>query len=384
MNLNALVEEWQQKIQDPHFEVITKWKERTDGKVAGYFPVYTPVEIIHACGMLPVGLMGAGNSLEITNADARFGSFICSIAKSTLELGLRGYLTQFDAIFFQSICDTARNLAFLFKRNFESDVFVEYIHFPQNSNSEAAVDFLVHELERVIRDLETLVGRKMTVDDLRNSIQLFNQNRMWIRELYSLRKKFPYKISTAEVVTLVRAGNLMPPDEHSALLIQVLSDVHERDSHQRDKVRVVLEGSFCEQPPVDLLRALDDAGCSVVDDDLVLGRRWFEHDVPLNGDPVRYLAESYVHRSRYSSVRHDSNQNRTEAFLEKVKKSQAGAVIFCIAKFCEPAFFDYVLYKDALEREGIPHLLIEFEEKMWTFERARTEVETFVESILFD
>ena len=37
-----------------------------------------------------------------------------------------------------------------------------------------------------------------------------------------------------------------------------------------------------------------------------------------------------------------------------------------------------------LEREGIPHLLMEFEEKLFTFERLRTEVETFVESLLFN
>jgi benzoyl-CoA reductase/2-hydroxyglutaryl-CoA dehydratase subunit BcrC/BadD/HgdB len=42
-----------------------------------------------------------------------------------------------------------------------------------------------------------------------------------------------------------------------------------------------------------------------------------------------------------------------------------------------------VLYKRELEREGIPHLLLEFEEKMFTFERLRTEVETFVESQIF-
>jgi len=54
------------------------------------------------------------------------------------------------------------------------------------------------------------------------------------------------------------------------------------------------------------------------------------------------------------------------------------------AKFCEPALFDYVIFRRELEKENIPHLLIEFEEKMWTFERTRGEVETFVESLLFD
>ncbi len=168
------------------------------------------------------------------------------------------------------------------------------------------------------------------------------------------------------------------------MLIQVLSDVAQRPAKMRDKIRVVLEGSFCEQPPLELLQALDEAGCYVVDDDLLLGRRWYGSDVPVDGDPLHSLAQAYSQRSVYSSVRHDMRRPRTDGLLEKVRKSNAGAVVFCIAKFCEPAFFDYVLLKDALEREQIPHLLVEFEEKMWTFEKARTEIETFVESLLFD
>ncbi len=183
---------------------------------------------------------------------------------------------------------------------------------------------------------------------------------------------------------LLKAGNFLPPEEHSVLLIQALSDLESRPARPRDKIKVVLEGSFCEQPPLELLQALDDAGCCVVEDDLVLGRRWYQQDVPLTGDPLHALAESYVWHSTYSSVRHDWQNPRTEGLLQKVRRSGAGAVVFCIAKFCEPAFFDYVHYKDALEREGIPHLMVEFEEKMWTFEKARTEIETFVESILFD
>jgi benzoyl-CoA reductase/2-hydroxyglutaryl-CoA dehydratase subunit BcrC/BadD/HgdB len=43
-----------------------------------------------------------------------------------------------------------------------------------------------------------------------------------------------------------------------------------------------------------------------------------------------------------------------------------------------------VLYKKKLEEIGVPHLLLEFEEKLFTFDRVRTEVETFVESLLLD
>jgi benzoyl-CoA reductase/2-hydroxyglutaryl-CoA dehydratase subunit BcrC/BadD/HgdB len=83
-------------------------------------------------------------------------------------------------------------------------------------------------------------------------------------------------------------------------------------------------------------------------------------------------------------VRHDSRKPRHKELIEKVRRRKADAVILLIAKFCEPALFDYVLFKEELEKEGIPHLLMEFEEKMFTFERLRTEVETFVESLLFD
>jgi benzoyl-CoA reductase subunit C len=63
---------------------------------------------------------------------------------------------------------------------------------------------------------------------------------------------------------------------------------------------------------------------------------------------------------------------------------RAEAVVILVAKFCEPALFDYALYRKALDEAGIPHLFLEFEEKMWVFDRVRTEVETFVESMLFE
>jgi len=67
-----------------------------------------------------------------------------------------------------------------------------------------------------------------------------------------------------------------------------------------------------------------------------------------------------------------------------VRDTGADAVIILAAKFCEPALFDYALYKQALDRAAIPHLFLEFDEKMWVFDRLRTEVETFVESMLFE
>ncbi len=371
-------------IYDLNFPTVREWKERhPNGKAIAYFPVYAPVELIHACGMLPVGLHGAGDRLDIQYADARFGSFICSIIKTTLELGLTKHLAPFDGVLFSSICDSARNLCFVMKRNFP-DLYCDFLHLPHNPASQSSTTFLISEYQRLAKHLEGLNGVRLSDDVLSTSIAIYNENRELTRRLYQERARNPHLIRTTELYTLIRAGNFLPVEEHSAMLRATLADLPKRQTKKRDSIRLVIEGSFCEQPPLDLIRILEDAGCYIVDDDFVLGPRWFTEDVPIDREPLRALAESYTNRAVYSSVRHDARHPRQKQLIDKVRRRKATAVLLLIAKFCEPAYFDYVLFKQELEKEGIPHLLMEFEEKMFTFERLRTEVETFVESLLFD
>jgi len=368
----------------PYFLSVREWKQTHPGaKVVAYFPVYAPVELIHAAGMLPVGLSGAGDRLDIQHADARFGSFICSIVKTTLEMGLAGHLEPFDGFLFSTICDSARNLSFVMKRNFPR-MYIDFLHLPHNPSSPAAAQFLAEEYRRLLSELEQLRGGKVSDEGLRQSITIYNRNRALIRELYRLRTRAPQQVPTSELYQLIRMGNFLPVEEHTAQLEAALAEFSSRNTKPRDSIRIVVEGSFCEQPPLTLIRLIEDAGCYIVDDDFVIGQSWFESDVPTVEDPLLALAQSYLDRSVYSSVRHDFRKPRWGGLVEKVRRNRADAVLFLIAKFCEPAYFDYVPYKQELERAGIPHLQLEFEEKSFTFDRLRTEIETFVESLVFD
>src|SRR5574342_1290101 len=119
MTLEDIVSRYREPLESYPLELMSEWKKsHPNTKLIGCYPVYTPVELIHAAGMLPVGVMGGGNRLEIAHADSRLQSFVCSIVKSTLELGLTDRLNFLDGIVFHSICDPARNLASVFKRNF--------------------------------------------------------------------------------------------------------------------------------------------------------------------------------------------------------------------------------------------------------------------------
>ena len=80
-------------------------------KAIGYMPMYVPREIVHAAGMLPVGIFGGGDQMEEIQGDADHQRNTCRIPRSTLELGLTGRLDCLDGMLFPSICDVIRNLS---------------------------------------------------------------------------------------------------------------------------------------------------------------------------------------------------------------------------------------------------------------------------------
>jgi len=383
MTFEEQLEEYQRIIGDVSFPTVKKWKEaHPAGKVVGMFPVYTPYELAHAAGMLPVGLYGAGGMVEIDHADSRIQSFVCSIARSTLELGLRELTKDFDVLWFTSICDVARNLSGVWETNFPKQA-VRYIHYPQNMGSPAARTHDRAELRELVTMLEDAGGRKITDDAIRKSIALYNEQRRLCAEVYEIKRNAPWILSTYEAYVLIRVGTLMPVEDHIPILRSAIASIGERKRPPRDFVRVILEGSFCEQPPLELLKVLEESGCAIADDDLLLHTRWFTGEVPEDGDPLGALASAYIDTTRYSSVRHYGPRSRKAEFLKKIREQNVDGVIFAAPKFCEPALLDYVLFKDELEKAGIAYLGFEYEEKMGVFESIRTQAETFVESVMF-
>lgn len=365
-------------------EALAKARERhPDVGGFGVFPVYAPLEIIHAAGLLPVGLFGAGNKIELSHADARFQSFICSIAKSTLELFLRDEMKEFEGAVFSSICDVARNLSSLVRRN-APELYIDYLHLPQNMYSAESSNYARAEFERFRTNLSKHLKRPITDEAISKSLDKYNEVRDLMRRLYDHRKKHPSSIAAADLYAVVQAGTRMMPEDFIPMLRDLCEDVQAKKVRPRDGVRVVIEGAFCEAPPLGLVEVVEAGGCIVQDDDMVIGWRLFDGDVNANGDPVGALSQAYLTSSVYTSVRHDWKKPRTEGLVQRMKDAGAEAVLFVPAKFCEPALLDYVLYRRKLEEADVPHLKIEFEEKMWTFETTRTEIETFAESMLFD
>ena len=374
--LDDILYECRELFEDMSFPTVRRWRE-SGGKVLGHFQVYFPEEIAHAAGMLPFKVRGA--TIEAVQADSRFGSYLCSILKTSLELALSKRV-EFDMFVTHPICDAARNLGAIWGRNFPYPCQILYL--PQNANSPAAVTYLRNEYARLLRDVEKIAGRRVNEDDLRRSVAVYNRNRALLRELYAIKRDTPWLVSADEAYVLTAIGGLMPRQEHNEILAAVLPQLATRPNKKQDKIRLVFEGGFCEQPPLDLIRAIARS-CYVVDDDLLIGLRWILEDVPLDGDPLFHLASAYLEKSSYSPVQHDLRKPKEKMLIERIRNSRADAAILTAAKMCEPGLEEQVAYLHALDKEGIPYFISEFEEKMTTFDHMEIQLETFVENILF-
>ena len=370
--LHAVVE----LLDDTEFPTVKRWRE-AGGKVVGHFQVYFPEEIAHAAGMLPFKMRGA--PIEPKHADSHFGSYLCSILKTSLELVVSKRV-ELELFVTHPICDAARNLAAVFGRNFPYPCQILYL--PQNATSPAAREYLAGEYARV-RDLcAEIAGVTITDDALRNSIAAFNKNRALLRKLYAIKRETPWQVAMHEAYALVAVGGLMPREEHNELLEAVLPLLETRDRKKHDRVRVVFEGGFCEQPPFELIRAIGRS-CYVVDDDLLIGLRWILADLPVTGDPLDALAWGYLERSSYSPVQHDPRKQKEEMLLKRVRESNASAVILAAAKMCEPGLEEQVAYVHALDEAKLPYFVTEFEENMTSYDTLEIQLETFVENLLF-
>jgi benzoyl-CoA reductase subunit C len=382
MKLTNIVARCEQLFEDLNFNAVKEWKAAQPGRKAiGYMPIYVPREIIHAAGMLPVGVFGGGDQLEVIQGDAYYQSYICRIPRSTLELGLTGRLDVLDGMLFPSICDVIRNLSGMWQIMF-NDKYVKYFDLPQNYVDAIGGEFYVHEMQQLREDLGRLAGKEITDERLRASIAVYNENRKAVRELYAYRAEQPWQAPTSELYLVLRAGCVLPPEEHTQLVRAYLAAARAETRPRRDNARVVLTGSFCEQPPLSLIKSIEMSGCYVVDDDFQLIQSWLLDEVPVAGDPLEELSKAFLHRSTSTSSKYDEmKEDKGKFLLRQIQERGAEGVIFAAASFCDPALLERPMLQGILAQHKIPYTAFKYSENTGQMAPIREQAGTFADSI---
>lgn len=367
---------------DLNFTKAREWKaENKNRALIGYMPIYIPREIIHATNCLPVGIMGVGDKKQVIKGDAFYQSYICRIPRGIIELALDGYFKDFDGFIFPSICDVIRNLSGMFQL-LKVGTFINYLDFPQNFQTEIGGIFYQNEMKHILGEIKKINGAEATTDELNNSIQLYNKNRKLIEKIYSIRQEFPWRLTAEEFYYIIRAGMVIPVEEHNRILEDVVSSISAENGEPMDKIKVMVIGAFCEQPPIGLIKTIENAGCYIVEDDFMLGSRWILGDVEEDtNDPLKALSDAFLNQSIFSSSVYDIENPKEKRLLKLAEERGVHGIIFAAPSFCDPALLDLPVYQKSCDANNIRYISFQYAENTGQFKNIKEQVGAFSDSI---
>ncbi len=380
--LDELITFAERLYDDFDFQIVQEWKDKNPGgKAVGYLPTYVPREIFHAAGVLPVGILGAGEQLEIVRGDACFQSYICHLPRSVVELGASKRLDGLDGMVFPSTCDVIRNLSGIWQIMFPQHM-VRYLDVPQTSDPVMGQRFFRSVIAQLMDDLCQLTGRDPKKCDLHGSIRAYADNRRWIAQLTDMRRDTPWLTPGSEVYLILRAAMVLPVEEHSDLVEQYMAAARAADRPQQDNARVSLCGTFCEQPPLGMLRTIERSGCAIVEDDSMQILRWLPQDLEGGEDPIDTLARAWCEdRSESASRFVPDGTPKGVSFVKTVEAAGADGVVFAAPSFCDPALLDRPMMVDACEEAGISSTSFQYAENTGQMQPIREQTGTFADSI---
>lgn len=338
-------------------------------KVVLVAPIYTPEEIVHSMGAVPMGAWGA--DCELQEAKKYFPTFICSIMQSILELGINGTYEGSSGIIIPSLCDSLKTLGQNWKYAVPSIPFIP-MTYPQNRSNEVGLAFTKAGYEIVISSLEKVLGAKFDSESLARSIEIYNEHNAAMRKVTELLALHP-EVSAADRSSVFKSATMMLKEEHTALVNELIAAL-ESAIPGKAKLRVMTSGIIVDSPSLNAI--FDEFGIQIIADDVAAESRQYRIDAPAAKDPLDRLTKKFGLTDN-CSVLYDVDKKRADLIVRTVKEKAADGVIVVLTKFCDPEEFDYVMIKKACEAANVPLALIEVDRQMVNYEQAKTIVETF-------
>jgi len=349
-----------------------EWKQRTGGKIIGYFCTYAPEELMYAAGILPVRILGSHEVQDVT--EPHIFAMFCPFCRDCLAQGLKGRFAYLDGITIAQSCLHIRQAFTSWQKHIPID-YSYYLPMPHHVQSPRATPFLTKELEVFKESLEQWLGK--TIDDqaIDNAIEVYNRNRELLWRVYELRKGDTPPLTGEEAMEIVLSAQMVDKQDHNAALEKLLTQLSARQTTRPTGTRLMILGS--ENDDIKFIRMVESCGATFVTDDHCTGTRYFWNNVERDGNRLENIAERYLKRVPCPS-KDWPERTRVAHVLELAKAYNAQGAIVMQQKFCDPHEIDIPALTKALNSAGIKTLFLEFDVTV-PIGQFRVRVEAFLE-----
>lgn len=356
---------------------ISKYKDESGRRIAGYFCDYVPEEILYAGGFIPVRITGGrGNVIA---ADKYLQSNVCSFARRCFDQALTGVYGYLDALIGEHGCDVITKMYDLWAYRMKDPAFVHYVWVPHKVFDKDAPMVMEGEVKRLRKCVEEFTGSPVPDEAITDAIAVYDKSRALLKRVYELRRGRPPAISGEEAFSVALSAQLVPRDLHNQWVEALLAEREGQPSPLDDRPRVLLSASMIDD--LDLVRAIEESGSWVVADDLCTGSRYFWDQVGEAGpNPVKALTRRYLNKLPCPrSV--DSLKPRLAHLKDLVRDYAADGIIFYILRCCDAHLFQYPILNQRLQEAGTRVLYIQGDQTVGINEAIQNRIKAFTEML---
>jgi benzoyl-CoA reductase subunit C len=346
-------------------------------KIAGFLCSFVPGELITAAGMVPYRI--TGNPKEpVTRTDAYIEPYLCPYVRNCFDLAIKEKFNFLDIVIMAHSCDGVQRTFGIWSYYLNPPQAI-FLNVPHTIDSEAS-RFFKSELGFFKQRLEEISGSTISSQNLLDAVELYNDNRSLVRQLYMKRKHNPPLITGTEIMQTLVAGALIPADEFRSLLKEILAEIENRKQpSQRNPIRLLVWGSIMDD--ISFVHLIEQSGANVVVDDTCIGTRSFWNDVDTRGDIYEGLAKSYFLDFLCPRTYRGASKERFSYLGDLTKDFGVNGVILYSLNYCDPHSLDAPDVRDYLEELGLPVLHIEDDYTMANIEAVKTRIQAFLEII---
>ncbi|MFT4921138.1 MAG: benzoyl-CoA reductase subunit C [Haloarculaceae archaeon] len=380
-------EQFREWVNNPH-DYGRDWKDRhsdVDGRVVAFFCTYMPREVFYAADVMPVRVYGGHQSDEISESDEHiFRGMFCPFSRDLLSQGLLGRYDYADGIGMASTCLHLRQAYQSWEEHvLDEDDFSHYFLMPHGNQQEGGVEYLAEKLAETREAVEEFTGKEVTDEDLQDAIEVYDENRRLMREVYEYRKEPNPPISGLQAQEMVKASHVADPKEHNELLRSALEKLENYDGPRREAEFRLMHISS-ENDDRRFMHMVEENlpfNITVVTEEACVGTRDFWNVSDETGEgPLVDIANRYLDRPPCPNKDWPSRK-RMDHIAELAEDFDIDGAMIIQQKFCDPHELDIPYEREMLEEEmDIQTLTLEFDASV-PVGQFITRVEAFVEQL---
>ncbi|MDY6879823.1 MAG: 2-hydroxyacyl-CoA dehydratase family protein [Thermodesulfobacteriota bacterium] len=356
-------------------------------KIVGYYPSeYMPEELVLAAGMIPYGLLKAGDYTPILHSGVVVPRWQDTFCRAQI-----GYIVMKDPHYMlpDLYVDAWSHFgASLVIDNYDflmPDMETLRIEVPHVKN-EAGLKFYIKRMCRLKEKLEEVSGNKITEESLRAAIKVCNRERELLKEIALLRKQERVPISGLEFMLLNHATYILDKEFMNGFLEEVLEDLKKKkpEDISINTPRVMVVGAALGMADYQVFELVEDMGGQVVIEQFSEAMKDFYDNVDIEGDVdqlISNIGDRYFMKKVCNFAFRPASE-RQDFIIQLAKDYKVQGMIWYQQLYQDNADFDYMILEKKV-REGLKIPMLKLYTEYDSSEKAAlvTRIETFLKTL---